>query len=139
MNVRCAITVIILSILLISCAGESPIGPSEPGITGTTWKLRSIQQFGTARLEIQNPQRFTALFAEDGRVTVRADCNRCSGQFELTGSALRLGRLACTKAFCGPNSPDAQFLSALEGGTTVSGRGGTLTIASQDTVLVFEH
>jgi heat shock protein HslJ len=139
MNVRCIGTLIVVSSLLMSCSGTSLTGPSETGITRITWKLRSIQQFGNARVQIQNPDRFTVLFAEDRRVSVRADCNTCTGKFELSGSSLRLSTLACTRAFCGADSPDTQFLNALERVTTASVDREILTIASPDTVLIFER
>ena len=137
MNMRYSPAIIFLGILLSSCGGTNPLAPSWADITGTTWKLQSIQQSGQPRLDIQNPERLTVTFGTDQRVSVRADCNVCGGGFERTGSMLELGLMACTKAFCGVNSPDTQFLNTLGQSTTVSLVDGNLTIASQDTVLTF--
>jgi heat shock protein HslJ len=123
--------------LAAGCGSESPTAPVDTNILGTTWHLRSIQEAGSAILKIPDRDRFTLSLEEDGRVSVRADCNVCSGRYELTNSSLRLTPMACTKAFCGTDSPDMRFLSALQPTTSVAITGGTLTIEAAGTVLVF--
>jgi heat shock protein HslJ len=119
----------------ISCSG--PTSPSEAAIAGITWKLRSIQRSGASPVDIANPDRFTVRFDDDGRVAVRADCNVCTGGYELNGSSLQLTPLACTRAFCGTESPDAQFLQGLQPAVSVSTSAGILKLTAGSTILSF--
>lgn len=128
---------VVLCVFAAYCAGEGPTAPTDTSIRGTTWKLHSIQQAGSATLDIPNPDRFTLLFGEDGRVAVRADCNVCTGRYELTDSAVRLTGLACTRAFCGTDSPDLRFLSALQSTILLARTDGIFALEAPGTLLVF--
>ena len=50
---------------------------------------------------------------DDGNAPVRADCNRCTGGYELQGNSLTLGLMACTLAACLPGSLHDDYLKAL--------------------------
>lgn len=53
-------------------------------------------------------------FRDGGQLSVKADCNACSGSYLLPGGdALQIGRMAGTQAFCGAGSHDAAFLARL--------------------------
>jgi heat shock protein HslJ len=129
----------VLGFAFVSCSGPTAPSASDTRITGITWKLRSIQPSGAPAIEIRNPDRFTVLLGGDHRAAVRADCNACTGRYELNGSTLQLGSLACTRAFCGVESPDMQFLDALLPSASVAISGGMLKLSATDTVLLFEQ
>ena len=68
---------------------------------------------------------------------LRADCNRGSGAYEVSGAAMKLSPVALTKMACPSGSQDTQFVQALSRVTsyaisdkelvlTLSG-GGTMT------------
>jgi heat shock protein HslJ len=132
------LVIAVLLLALVSCA-TSPTAPSELVLPGITWKLRSIQRAGFPTIDIPVPERFTLLFTDDQRAVVRADCNTCTGQYELGGPNLQLGPLACTRAFCGADSPDTSFLNALAAEVSVSRNGRTLTLSGAGVVLLFEQ
>jgi heat shock protein HslJ len=125
--------------ILSSACGGGPIAPSEVDIAGTTWRLTAIQQSGGTSVTIQNPDRFTVTFGDDQRVSVRADCNVCAGGYELTGSELRIGAMACTKAYCGDQSPDTQFLTTLSGNATITQTGDVLVVSNGNSALIFKR
>ena len=127
-----------LSALLVSCSGLSPAEPSEV-ITTLPWKLQSFQRSFSPQVDVPNPERFTLRLGGDGRASIRADCNTCIGRYELTGQALRVSALACTRAFCGRDSLDTEFLSILETATTYSLSDGVLTIRGPSAVLSFRQ
>jgi heat shock protein HslJ len=137
-TIRRSLFLLLLGFAFVSCSG-GPTSPSETSITGITWKLRSIQRSGGPTINIPQPERFTLTFGEDLRVAMRADCNVCTGGYELTGSTLKLGLLACTKAYCGVDSPDTEFLKGLEVPVSVSRSGGILKLSAGGTVLTFEE
>jgi heat shock protein HslJ len=131
------LVIAVLLLALVSCA-TGPTTPSEIGLSGITWKLRSIQRAGFVTIDIPVSERFTVLLSDD-RAVVRADCNTCTGRYELSGSNLSLGPLACTRAFCGADSPDTSFLNALAVAASASINGRTLTLIAAETTLTFEH
>ena len=94
---------------------------------------------GSVTVDIPMPERFTVLLSDDHRVVVRADCNTCTGRYELSGSNLSLEPLACTRAFCGADSPDTSFLNALAADVSASRNDRTLTLSGAGMVLIFEQ
>ena len=59
------------------------------------------------------PDRYTLKFEGGGRVLLRADCNRGSGAYEVSGAAMKLSPVALTKMACPPGSQDTEFVQAL--------------------------
>ncbi|MGG6237906.1 META domain-containing protein [Nodosilinea sp. AN01ver1] len=86
-----------------------------PPLTGSIWELQQIQM-SDGTLLIANPsQNYTAEFADDGQVFVRADCNRAVGQFEAAADgqiSVDLG--PTTLAACPEGSIGPQFLQAMD-------------------------
>ena len=131
--------VIALCLLLAACDEPTPLAPLPRDLTGTTWKLQSIRRAGLPAIDIPADRRFTVAFEQDGRLNVRADCNACNGRYQVEGSLLHAGNVACTRAFCGADSPDVDFLRALQSPGTITATDGTLLIDSSGTVLVFSQ
>ena len=66
------------------------------------------------RIAADAPERYTLEFLADGRVQLRADCNRGSAGYTLGADrTLSLTPAATTKAGCPPGSKDAEFLREL--------------------------
>lgn len=76
------------------------------------------------------PDNYTLDFQDSGRLAVKADCNVCSGTHSISGDALQIGPLACTRAFCGATSADVLFLDLLSTARTMGVRGIELSIDS---------
>lgn len=112
--------------------GSAASGAPMPAALTGTWTLVSLQEAGRPATSIGSPERFTAEFASDGRVSLRADCNRCNGTCAATDGALRVSPMACTRAYCSSAPLDTQFAGLVGASTswTVSGRGLELTGAS---------
>jgi heat shock protein HslJ len=109
----------------LACDNGS-VAPSGP-VEGPAWQLVSLQR-GPDIVMVPTPQRYAVHF-EGGRVAVRSDCNSCSGSYTLNESALLVGALACTRAFCGPDSLDTEFTRALSAATSA--------LASSDTLVLY--
>ena len=132
MAVHCRLlALLLLGAMVVSCSGTV--------ITNVFWKLSSFQRSDFPEIEIHNPEQFTVRFGDDGRVTIRADCNNCIGSYELTGQHLRLGVLACTRAYCGSDSLDTEYLRAFTPATAFSTAEGVLTIKAPGAVLTFRQ
>jgi heat shock protein HslJ len=104
------IVFVVLAMLSAAC-GDSPTAPSD--LLGVSWRLVAIEPPTGSSTVVSSPERYTIEFLEDSRVSVRADCNVCSGTYALSGDTLSLGPLACTRAFCGTESLDTPYTQAL--------------------------
>ena len=60
--------------------------PTVDGLAGT-WNLQSLQAAGDVDQTTPAGASYTLTFA-DGRLTTRADCNSCGGEFTLSGQTL---------------------------------------------------
>jgi heat shock protein HslJ len=101
---------LVLATLAAGC-GESPTEPSD--LIGVSWRLVAIEPASGASTVVSNPERYTISFVDESGVSVRADCNTCSGTYALSGDTLAVGPLACTRVFCGPESLDTPYMQAL--------------------------
>ena len=126
-----------------------PVAASSGGTSqasGTTipagpWRLVSLREKGQAEVLIEQPDTFTAEFAAEGRLSLRADCNRCSAGYTVDGGRLDVGLMACTRAFCVETAPlDTTYTTLVESAQTWSASGdGRLELASDAGVLRFRR
>jgi heat shock protein HslJ len=129
------LVVILLALVAMPACDEGPTSPSDP--VGEVWLLASIGAGGTGPIVVPENERYTIQFFESGRVLVRADCNTCGGSYALTGTALSLGALACTRAFCGTTSLDGMFMQALGQTRSLARSGNELRLLGDGPVLRF--
>jgi heat shock protein HslJ len=121
--------------IAIGACDESPTSPSE--LIGQTWRLLSIDRSGLPSNPAPSDRRFTIAFQDGGRLAVRADCNSCSGTYDLSRSQFNIRPLACTRAFCGNDSLDTPFLQALSDARSARIDGSELTIRADSVTLRF--
>jgi heat shock protein HslJ len=83
-------------------------------LPGRTWVWQGTTFSGDREVVPDAPERYTLEFMPDGRVRLRADCNRGSAHYEAGANrALALTPAAITKKGCPPGSKDSEFLRAL--------------------------
>jgi heat shock protein HslJ len=107
---RSFLPVLALSVCLAACSSSASVTESQPSLAATSWQLVAIQSMDDSQgtTPIANPERFTAHFTPDGRVSFRLDCNRgmatwaSSPSGDGTAGTLRFGPLATTRAMCPP-------------------------------------
>jgi heat shock protein HslJ len=78
-----------------------------------TWQWVSftspVEQFTVAA-----PERYTIRFGRDGRIAVRADCNRGSVTYSASADRrIMLGPILLTRMMCRAGSQDARFVNEL--------------------------
>ena len=119
-----------VSLAFTACGASGPEPVSGPSVPTTasggtsqdgtalagTWKAAALAPAGGAVVTIGEPERFTAEF-RDGRLSLLADCNRCSGGYTAAAGTLSTTPLACTRAYCASAPVDTQF-TALVGSAT---------------------
>ena len=130
---------------LMAC--ETSDSPTMPDIdtedpTGS-WALQSFEPAGGAVVPIPDPLAYTLDLGvnEPGRANLRADCNVCNSSYEVSGSAISFGLMACTLAACPSDSFERDYVDAL-GTTTLFQRSGEsgefLTLGYEGGVMHFE-
>jgi len=124
--------VVLLAVLTAGC-GDNPLRPSD--LKEVTWKLEAIERAGLPTITVASPDQYTMRLGNDGRLSVRADCNQCTGTYSLEGGTLRVGNMACTLVGCPAGSLDSAYAAALGGSSTIAineshliVRNGTLTL-----------
>lgn len=128
------LTLGIAAFLFLSCSDTT--GPDAPASIEGSWDLRSFQLGGSPAASVE-PGFYTADFTADGRVSARADCNRCTSSYSATGTSLEIGALACTRAYCGDASFFDGYVAALDSATSFEGSSSTLVIRHPLGSLVF--
>jgi heat shock protein HslJ len=123
--------------LLAGCPANPAAVAGPSAVQGQTWRLSRLERNGQAAVPVSNPDRYTLAFDEGQRLGVRSDCNQCGGAYELRDGAFTVGPLACTKAFCGDSSLDAEYSAMLGAARTLEMGGGTLIVVSERGTLRF--
>jgi para-nitrobenzyl esterase len=83
---------------MTSAAGA---GQPSPALGGTSWQLVRIQYMDDKVVTPDDRTKYTVAFGNDGRVSLRIDCNRGSGAWKSgEPGQLVLGPLAVTRAMC---------------------------------------
>jgi heat shock protein HslJ len=98
--------------------------------TDTVWKLQSLAVAGSPAVAIGDPNVFTFTLDAAGRLSAKADCNRGSASYTLTGDTLSVGLMAATLAACATAPLDTQFLALLSGDNVATSDGLTLQLSS---------
>jgi heat shock protein HslJ len=125
-----------LALLVPACADETITGPSV--LTGTVWRLRAAKAADSGTTTNVDPDRYTVQFSDGGQVSIRADCNMCSGGYVGRKRSLTIGTLACTRAFCGSASLGDKYVGILAGAELYEVTGQTLTLVSPGGILLYQ-
>ena len=125
---------------------EAPsLGGSSTAVSASipagTWRLASLRETSHDEVRIADSEAFTAEFGADGRVALKADCNRCAGGYTAGSGSLKVGLMACTRAYCVATAPLDTTFTALVGSaqTWTSPDDQHLELASASGVLRFQR
>lgn len=123
-------------VFVAGCAGDSPTSPTSADLDGV-WRIISIQP-ATQSVQLAPVGALYQMTFDDGRATVRVDCNVCTGSFTSDGNTLTVGpQLACTRAACETASYESAVLTLLSGDHQYATTLHNLTLtSSRGTVLL---
>lgn len=121
-------------IALASCSA-GPVSPSQTEPTGT-WRIVAFQVASQPIQVFLPPELAYQVTFAAPRLSVRVDCNTCSGSF-TRGSALVIGPgLACTRASCSSDALNNDLVTLLDGSHQVSELNGRMTLRSNRGTIV---
>ena len=83
-------------------------------LAGRVWAWQRTQFSDDKVVTADAPERYTLEFMQDGRVQLRADCNRGGARYDAgVGRTLTFSPAATTKMGCPPRSQGTEFLRQL--------------------------
>ena len=118
-------------LLFVACSAPESKAPPLPPVTpimvppaiaadsasalgGRAWAWQGTRLADGTNVAVDAPERYTIEFMQDGRVQLRADCNRGNAGYTMGANrALSLTPAATTKMGCPPGSKDTVFLRQL--------------------------
>ena len=112
---------------LVLIATEDTPGTSS-GIGGVTWVWKEFHGSDGKSIILAQPEQYTLQFLADGKVSIRADCNRGSGTYTLDGNNLSLSIMAMTMAACPPESLSDQYVRNLNDAASYEFHDGRLQL-----------
>lgn len=89
-----------------------------PDLTGVVWQWQGTAMGDGSQVKIKFPDRYTVEFLADGKVQVRADCNKAGGTYKIDGASLTLDVAAMTRMQCRPDSKSNLFIKQLNNART---------------------
>lgn len=119
--------------VLFGCAavvsdGAAPARDRTPAAaTGTVWQWARTET-PPETIEVPAPERYTLELSPNGRLLVRADCNRGTGSYRIGAGTIAFGPIATTRMACPPGSLDARYLSDLQRASGFFVEGGHLFV-----------
>jgi heat shock protein HslJ len=90
---------------------ESSTDPQS--VLNKTWQWVSTIT-PVEKIAVSNPERYTIIFTEDGKLQARFDCNRGGGEFKISPGKLSFGPLMSTRMACPEDSLDGLFIRDLQ-------------------------
>jgi len=96
-------------------AGSFPIPVGSPHIVGVEWFWLQSQYNNDTQNSPPKMDRYTLTLQPDGKVNIRADCNRGGGTYALDGNKIAITITHTTRAACIPDSLEQSFIRDLNG------------------------
>lgn len=110
---------IIFLVLVITSCGQGPekgsvaVEAKSVSIYNQTWQWESTIT-PVEKITVNNPERYTVLFSEEGKAAMQFDCNRGSGNFTISGNSISFGPLISTRMACPEDSLDSAYMKDLQ-------------------------
>lgn len=94
-------------------AGVAMTGTTSADLSGVVWQWLGTTG-GTAKtVKPKFPEKYTATFLLDGKVTLRVDCNRGGGTYQIDGANLTIDAATLTRRACPQGSLGNRFVRDL--------------------------
>jgi heat shock protein HslJ len=66
------------------------------------------------KITVTDPERYTIMLTEDGKLQARFDCNRGGGEYKISKGKLSFGPMMSTRMACPPDTLDGPFMRDLQ-------------------------
>ncbi len=127
MRILTFVVLFVMSLFLLAACQPKQSQTNNPNpdmpkaVANVTWQWTELaEQSSASKTVVPDPENYTIVFQDDGKVAVKADCNRVSGTYKWDKEGLKIELGPSTKAMCRPDSLSQQFIDLL--GKVTSGR-----------------
>ena len=108
-----------MALMITACGTELDLKAVATGIKESVSIYNVLWQWESTvtpveKIMVQNPERYTVLFSEEGKVSMQFDCNRGGGDFTVSKNRLSFGPLMSTRMACPEGSLDSVFMKDLQ-------------------------
>jgi heat shock protein HslJ len=109
----------LLGMLIVGCAAtgalpdENTRSTDPQSVLNKTWQWVSTIT-PVEKIVASNPERYTIILTDDGKLQARFDCNRGGGEFKISEGKLSFGPLMSTRMACPPDTLDGPFMRDLQ-------------------------
>ena len=101
-------------------------------LVGTVWQWTAHVDASATATAVENPERYTLAFLDDGSYAFVADCNSGSGSYARDGETLTLRPGAMTRAACEAGSLSNEFAGFFDRVVSYTLEGDTLLLTLDD-------
>lgn len=110
-------------------AGEAGSLEFRPTLQGVIWEWVDFRGGDDSRVAPRDPGQYTLSFQPDGKVTIKADCNRAIGAYTVDGVKLDLAIGGVTRVLCPQGTLMYDYLRLLGYASSHVFRDGNLYLA----------
>ena len=111
------VSIVLLSMVIVACAAgqHAPAARcrDSQSVLNKTWQWESTTT-PVEKITVPNPERYTILLTDEGKVQARFDCNRGGGNYKISEGKLSFGPLISTRMACPPDSLDNKLMKDLQ-------------------------
>jgi len=104
--------------VVFGCAASGPPAANQRSTDAQVLLSRTWQWEETVtpveKITAADPERYTIVFAEDGSLQARFDCNRGGGTYRVEAGHLSFGPMMSTRMACPEDTQDVLFMRDLE-------------------------
>lgn len=101
----------------------------QPSLSGVIWEWLGLEGGDGSVVTPKDPSRYTLAFLPQGKLAIRADCNRAMGSYATEGPTIDLTIGGVTRALCAPGSLMDAYLRDLDLVSSHVFRDGNLYLA----------
>ena len=100
-------------VFLLTSSAVAGGAPEASEIIRIEWKWQQTLYNNDTEVVPDDPDRYTVTFGPDGKIHLRADCNRGGGRYSVDGKNIIIELAHTTRAMCPPDSLEQTFIKNL--------------------------
>jgi len=110
---------VLLGLVIMGCAAtaaqpdQNTRSTDPQSVLNKTWQWVSTIT-PVEKIMVLNPERYTIVLTDDGKLQARFDCNRGGGEFKISYGKLSFGPLMSTRMACPSDTMDGPFMRDLQ-------------------------
>lgn len=102
-------------IIVMPISSQGACDEDKSSLTDAIWRWQGTVYNNDTESVSADPDRFTLTLQSDGKVSIRADCNRGGGTYILDEKKISITITHTTRAACSPGSLEKPYIRDLNG------------------------